>query len=110
MIFLRPTTPRISGTVFKPVSYLSVWKVPNVSIGSNAELILGWLNVGNMPQSRLPSITPVMPTGLGVNSDTIDLFCDVRFGADVSRKAWSIALPQWAKSGILFLVYECRFG
>ena len=34
VIFLRPTTPRISGTVFKSVSYLTV---PNVSIGSKAD-------------------------------------------------------------------------
>ena len=39
-----------------------------------------------------------MRTRFGVNKDTIDQFYDVRFGADISREAWSIALPQWANS------------
>ena len=51
------------------------------------------------------SITPRYANLAGISKGTIDLFYDVRFGADISRKAWSIVLLQRANSG---LRAECR--
>jgi hypothetical protein len=53
-----------------------------------------------------------MRTRLGVNKVTIDLFYDVRFGADISRKAWSAEMWSLNWTRLFrrgFRIFACRF-